>query len=168
MDMPPTIFERVWSDPNSSFLYKSEAEDEAASVGIVVDAFPKFPEQVVLIPAQGFPERDEASFSDLPLATQLALSALQSAMDKKMSSFSGVPTVRAIARVDGFAVPNHPHIVMFPALRGESGAYTEPSRFTDEAIRQHLVEQTTKNLALTAEETDALDEMLQRIRELDV
>ena len=159
-----TVFERVWSDSASPFLYKNEV----TGVGIVADTFPKFPEQVVLIPAQGFPERDEATLSDLPLATQLALAALQSVMDKKMRSFSGVPTARAIARVDGYVVPNHPHIVMFPALRGESGAYTEASRFTDEEIRALLVERTMQNLALTPSEIDELNEMLRRIQSIDV
>lgn len=159
-----TIFERVWTDPASPFLYKNEV----AGVGIVADVFPKFPDQVVLVPAQGFPEREEASLSDLPFATQLALAALQSAMDKKMRSFSGVPAVRGVARVDGYVVPNHPHIVMFPALRGESGAYTEASRFTDEEIRALLVERTMQNLALTPSEIDELNEKLRRIQSIDV
>ena len=92
------------------------------------DGFPKFPDQIVIIPAAGFPDRDTASFHDLPLSTQMAMIAVQAAFQKKMESFSGVPGVRGIIRVDGFAVPNHPHIVMFPGLRGESTAYTEPTR----------------------------------------
>ena len=108
----------------------------------------------------GFPDRDNASFSDLSLTTQLALTCLVSVMDRKMRDFSGVPGVRAIARTDGFVVPDHPHIVMFPALRGESDAYTKPSRFTDEAVRKKLVQNTLRNLALTANEKVELDEEL--------
>lgn len=151
-----TVFETVWADDTSPFLYKSDS----LGVGVVADTFPKFPDQVVIIPATGFPDRDNASFSDLSLTTQLALTCLVSVMDRKMRDFSGVPGVRAIARTDGFVVPDHPHIVMFPALRGESDAYTKPSLFTDEAVRKKLVQNTLRNLALTANEKVELDEEL--------
>lgn len=87
-------------------------------------------------------------------------------LDQKMRGFSGVPSVMPITRIDGFAVTNHPHIVMFPALRGESGAYTEPSRFQDSTTRRVLVERTLRNLSLTELEIADLDEKLERIRRI--
>ena len=148
-----TVFERVWKDTSTHFIYKNET----AGVGIIPDAFPKFPDQVVLIPAEGQPANNEASLSDLPHSTYLALACLQSVIGRKMEYFPGV---RAITRVDGFAVPNHPHIVMFPALRGESDAYTRPSRFSDPNVRRILVERTMQNLALSEEEVESIDTLL--------
>lgn len=158
----PTVFEKVWQNPDSNFLYRNDQ----SQVGVVADEFPKFPDQVVLFPAQGFPECDHAIFSDLPFSTQLALSALMASLGQKMRGFSGVPSVMPITRIDGFAVPNHPHIVMFPALRGESSAYTEPSRFQDSTTRRVLVERTMRNLSLTKREIADLDEKLKLIRRI--
>ncbi len=153
----PTIFENVWNS-DTLFLYKNER----AGVGAIPDALPKFPDQIVIIPAKGFPDRDEASLYNLPLSTQMAMTAVQVVFQEKMESFSGVPGVRSIIRGDGFAVPNHPHIVMFPALRGESTAYTEPTRpsFTEPEVREKLIRNTLQNLALTAEERSKLDDMI--------
>ena len=94
--------------------------------------------------------------------------AVQAAFQKKMESFSGVPCVRGIIRGDGFAVPNHPHIVMFPALRGESTAYTEPPRlnFTEPGIREQLIRNTLQNLALTVAERGEIDSIIARVVDL--
>ena len=157
--MSATIFEKVWRDPTSPFLYKNEE----VGVGIVADAFPKFPDQVVLIPRDGVTGNEKASISDLSLKTRMGLVSLMSCLDKKMSTFSGVPEVRAISHVEGFAVPNHPHIVMFPALRGESIDFFKPSRHADEEVRKMLVARTLKNLALTDVEKAKLDKELRSI-----
>ena len=160
--MSSTIFEKSWQNPDSPFLYKNEE----AGVGILADVFPKFPDQVVLIPRDGMPKNNNASMSDLDLKTQMGISCLISCMDEKMSIFSGVPEARAITHIEGFAVPNHPHVVMFPALRGESIDFFKPSRHTDEEVRQMLVARTLKNLALTKEEKNGLDEEIQRILDI--
>lgn len=160
--MKQTVFEGVWQNPKSPFIIKNEE----FGVGVVADAFPKFPDQVVIIPAEGFPERETASLCDLDSRTYFALCALQRVMQRKMESFSGIKGgVRGIARVDGYAVPNHPHIVMFPALRGESVDYTNPTRtqLTSPGVREHLIAQTVADLSLTARETDELDQMFARI-----
>ena len=85
-----------------------------------------------------------------------------------MESFSGVPGVRGIIRGDGFAVPNHPHIVMFPALRGESTAHTEPNRpnFAEPEVREKLIRDTLQNLAPTAAERSELDSIIARVVDL--
>ena len=161
--MASTVFEEIWNS-DTPFIYRNET----LGVGALPDAFPKFPDQVVIIPAAGFPDREQTSVSDLLPVTQLALAALEAAIQRKMEHFSGVPGVRGIVRKDGFAVPHHPHIVMFPALRGESTAYTEPPRpaFTGKAVRKQLVARTLENLRLTPEEVGCLDILLARISRL--
>ncbi len=147
-------------------MYRFEADD--INVGIIADTFPKFPDQVVLIPANGFPERETASLYDLDFKTQIALAALEAAMQSTMESFSGIEGVRGIVRVDGFAVPNHPHKVMFPGLRGESNDFTKPPRpqFRDDATRTALVQRTLENLKFSTEETEQLSRELNRIASL--
>lgn len=161
-----TIFETEWNNANAPFLYRFESSK--VNVGIIADAFPKFPDQVVLIPANGFPERETASLHDLDFKTQMALAALEAAIQSKMESFSGIEGVRGIVRVDGFAVPNHPHKVMFPGLRGESDDFTKPprSQFRDDATRALLVQRALENLRLSTEEVEQLNEQLSRIASL--
>ena len=135
---------------------------------MLADISPKLPHQIVIIPAIGFAERDSASLHDLDLRTQLAIRALETTMQKKMETFSGISGVRGIIRGDGYAIPNHPHTVMFPALRGESIIYTEPPRpaFTDEPTRRLLVERTVRNLALSRDEAGQLDTILGNIQQI--
>ena len=161
MTAPATALERVWLNPDEQPIYRSNKH----GVGIYPDAFPKFPDQVLIMPARGFPERQFASLHDLDLHTQLALTVLQTIVQRRMESFSGVDGVRGIVRVDGFAVPNHPHIVMFPGLRGESSDYTQPPRpqFEGAEVRQKLIEATLRNLCLTAEQMAELDELLDQL-----
>lgn len=155
-----SVFERELADPAKPALYECEFG------AILPDAFPKFPDQVVIVPRHALQSAVEASLADLPLANQLAITVMAAAMQRKMSSFSGIPGVRGIQRVDGYAVPNHPHISMFPALRGESGAYTEPSRFSDDQTRRMLIERTLQNLALNPAEKQSLDAEIALIKKL--
>ena len=37
----PTVFEKVWKNPDSNFLYRNNQ----SQVGVVADEFPKFPDQ---------------------------------------------------------------------------------------------------------------------------
>jgi hypothetical protein len=160
-ELAPTVFELGWTDPDAPWLYKNEQY----GVGIIADKFPKLPDQIVIVPAEGIHDKEFASLADLPHEVFFALAALQRFMIRKMEQYSGIEGVRAISRVDGFAVPNHPHIVMFPALRGESVAFTEPSRkeFKEDNIRRVLVQKTCVNLALTAEEKTELDQEIAEI-----
>lgn len=162
--MTSTIFEREWKNPNASFLYKSKN----AGVGVVADEFPKFPEQVIVVPEKGFPGNENASLSDLDPQTYLALMFLVRFMDGKMKKFSGLDGVRGIVHAEGFAVKDHPHVVMFPAVRGESAGLNEPSRHSDASVRRMLVQNTMKNLALTPDESTRLDVQLEKIAAIEV
>ncbi len=157
----PTAFEKEWADPDAPWLYKNEQY----GVGIIADKFPKLPDQIVIVPAEGIHDKEFASLADLPHEVFFALAALQRFMIRKMEQYSGIEGVRAIVRIDGFGVPKHPHIVMFPALRGESAAFTEPSReeFKEENIRDELAQKTCVNLALTPDEKAALDREITEI-----
>lgn len=155
-----SVFEKEMADPTKPALYECELG------AILPDAFPKFPDQIVIVAKHALHDRPEASLADLPLTAQCAMSIMAAAMQRKMETFSGVPGVRGIQRVDGFAVPNHPHIGMFPALRGESGAFTEPSRFNDDETRRILIERTLRNLALTPEEKQTLDTEIAKIQNM--
>ena len=57
---------------------------------------------------------------------------------------------------------------MFPALRGESTAYTEPPRlnFTEPGIREQLIRNTLQNLALTVAERGEIDSIIARVVDL--
>lgn len=154
--MPTTVFEEAWVNRDAPFLYKNET----IGVGILADAFPKFPDQVVIIPRDGLAKNEKASISDLDPKIALAMFCLMQFMSEKMASFSGLSGVRAVTHIEGFAVPNHPHMVMFPALRGESQELHKPSRYNSEDVRKLLVERTLKNLALTKQEKEVLDTQL--------
>jgi len=151
-----TVFEQAMAD-YASWDGKGQApafplyNGEAVAL---VDRFPKFLGQVVIFPRRGF-SGDDVSMFDLPTPISQAVDLVTHTIGRHMSKlFEGV---RIIRHDEGYAVPNHPHTVLFPAGRGEGARLYEPSQFhPDEGYFDSMREL----LALSERQTSLLDEKL--------
>lgn len=124
-----TVFEQTmlnfadWSGEGDAPAYPVyEGEDYVA----LVDRYPKFVGQVVVFPQEGRPGEDIAPY-DLPARTRLGLDYLSHVVQSRMRT--RFPQGRIVRHEEGFAVPDHPHVVLYPAQRGEGRKLYEPSGF---------------------------------------
>lgn len=156
----PTVFEKVWSAPNTHFLFKSEKY----GLMIVADTMPKFTYQVVVAPSSGSAEND-AHFYRLPLAVRQALHLLADAVALKILELSSQQATkelrddaidsddRVVTHIEGFAVRRHPHIVVFGGVeRGESKRL-----HYDTTLGSAAVQNTIQNIVFTDAEVKDLE-----------
>ena len=125
----------------------------------LVDRFPKFDGQVVIFPSHGQPGQETAPYN-LPPSLRLGMDYLTHVIQTRMSS--RYPKGRIIRHEEGFAVPDHPHVVLFPAQRGEGKKLYEPSQFEPD---KSYYRETQRLLQLESDQKRIVDEKLKRLIE---
>lgn len=150
-----TVFERVVQNAPDEHLYLSERH----KVLMAVDPFAKLPLQSVIAPTTGSAGQ-ESHFDELPFRTQLKLHAASSFIGKKMLELCE-PGERVIKHIEGFGVPDHPHIVTYVAERGQGRDLYDGS-----FIGAAAVAPATEQLRLNDDEVDELDGLLTTIDRL--
>lgn len=148
-----------WSGEGSAPAYPIYETDDSSPLQVValVDRFPKFFGQVVLFPRQGSPGEQVAPY-DIAPAESLGLDYLARTVQSRMSEvFKGR---RIIRHEEGFAVPDHPHIVLFPAKRGRGVRLYEPSLFKPDDRYFSAVQ---RKLRIAGQEKAKIDDRLKRL-----
>lgn len=155
-----TVFERTmqnfadWTGEGEAPAYPVYEGDNYVAL---VDRYPKFAGQVVVFPSRGNPGQETAPY-DLPAPVRLGMDYLTHVVQGRMKSI--YPTGRIIRHEEGFAVPDHPHVVLFPAHRGEGRKLYEPSEISpDEAYFR----EAQRLLRLETDQKKIVDERLQRL-----
>jgi len=95
----------------------------ARVVGLV-DLFPRFFGQLVVFPRDPGGLGEDVSMEDLPIHVQSSVGLVVNTFRRRMRQLF---EVRAIRHEEGYAVPDHPHAVVFPAARGEGVGLYQPS-----------------------------------------
>ena len=152
-----TVFEKAWNDPETVFLYRNDEH----GVGVIVDIHPKVPNQLVVIPNES---ENASNIGGLDQKMSLKLMAVAAFMIAKLTDSGPDPKTRGIMHIEGFSVPDHPHIVVFSATRGESiNLHKSP---LDEGRQQQLIGETlaNKSIWLTDEEKTELGRILDDIK----
>jgi diadenosine tetraphosphate (Ap4A) HIT family hydrolase len=157
-----TVFEQTmrnyadWSGEGDAPAYPIyESSDFVA----LIDRFPKFIGQVVIFPSHGTPGENVAPY-DLPPVISLGIDYLSRKVQSRMSKV--FPSSRIIRHEEGFAVPDHPHVVLFPAARGDGKKLYEPSLLKpDDAY----FKEAQRQLRLEDEQKKLIDERLKRLAE---
>jgi hypothetical protein len=125
--MSETVFQKVsreydeWTGTGSQGRPPARLAFGHPDVRVWVDPFRKLPGTVVVVPREGTPGKD-AYLHDLPAHRLDQMSRVRVAFGRKMLAITGV---RPIEHVEGYGVPDHAHVVMFPAARGEGRALYE-------------------------------------------
>lgn len=124
-----TVFQRTmeelhaWDgngEPSAYPLYNGD------SVVALLDKFPRFPGQVVIFPVQASPGSN-ASMFDLRTHVRLSVDLVAHTMGQRMQQVFW--DKRIIRHDEGYAVPDHPHTILFPAKRSEGRKLYEASAF---------------------------------------
>ncbi len=155
--MSKTVFEGVWESCENP-LFKSEEHGVMA----VADAFPKFPYHTVLFPREG--EDQKVHVHKLARAEAHKLYAVKHAIGAKILEHCD-DEQRIVDHTEGFAVPNHAHIVLFAALRGEGKALYDKAILPNS---EEIIEQTIRDITLSEHEGAALEDELDVIRRIYV
>lgn len=157
-----TIFEQTmqnyakWSGQGDAPAYPVYESDDYVAL---VDRYPKFIGQVVVFPHAGRPGENVAPY-DLPTGTRIGLDYLSHVVQSRMSS--QFPRGRIIRHEEGFAVPDHPHVVLFPAERGQGKRLYEPSDFQPDT---DYFKYTQRLLKIEEEQKKIVDERLKWLLE---
>ena len=163
-----TLFEGIWrkldeydaapeaSDvPPAYVLYRNRR----FGVMALADAFPKFPHQVVITPREGC-YGQKTSVYDMAPSRRLQLELVAQAIGKKL--LSNAPEQRVIEHVEGYAVPDHPHIVMFSAERNQGVKLYGKA----EPASADTLEATRCLLQIDGDEAAELDSRLQTVEDI--
>lgn len=143
-----TIFENVWNQPEGH-LFKSEEHGVMA----VADKFPRMPLQVVVALSEGTPGVDQ-HFQDLELVQQRRLLEVGMVVSAKILRHCN-PGQRSMFTLEGFAVPDHVHIVHYAGERRQG-----IDRYDGRVLGQRAVEKTLELVAFTSAEVDQLESRL--------
>lgn len=158
---PETIFQRIfremgdWQDkgrdgpPPAYPIFWSRNQRIMA----LIDRFPKFEHQVVVFPVEGTPGM-RFDVHDLSPSRRLQLSLVSQAVGRKL--LGAHPEMRAIQHVEGYAVDDHPHELLYPAARGAGPRLWQPS---EEAERDVLIA-AQERLMFNGRETRWLEKRL--------
>lgn len=146
-----TVFERVWQQEDGH-LFKSEWH----SVMVVVDPYPRMPLQVVVAPADGTPGKEQ-HFHDLSVEQQRKLWEVGMIVGAKIMR-QCFPGQREMFTLEGFAVPDHAHIVYYAGSRGQG-----INRYSGPILGEEAVERTRQAMAFTEYESELLDRRLDRV-----
>ncbi len=148
-----TRFEDAWEKPLvGDHLFKSERYGVMA----LADPFAKFPMHVVVAPREGMPD-EEVYFSDLPRITKRLLHEVSDAVEEKIKQHCQ-PGQRVITHTEGFGIPDHAHIVLFAAERGEGQSLYVPCSAGALAV-QHTLE----IISFSPIEAQALEQRLDQV-----
>lgn len=147
-----TIFERIWRENNGQ-LFRSERHGIMA----IADAFPKMPLQVVVAPAGGEPGR-EVHFYDLELPKQRKLLEVGLAVGARILDHC-TSEQRSMFTLEGFAVPDHAHIVYYAGRRRQG-----EDRYNGEVLGAEAVQRTIEAITFEPVEAELLEARLDLIR----
>lgn len=147
-----TVFEEVWNDSTTPFLFRSDKHKVMA----IADKFPRMPLQVVIAPASGNPG-EIVHFHDLNEITQDKLWTVGKAIGKKILSASSSPQ-RSMFTLEGFAVEDHAHLIYYAGVRREG-----INRYTGELLGDLAVQRTVEAITLSLDESIALESKLDGI-----
>jgi hypothetical protein len=148
-----TKLEEAWDSPLiGTHLFKSEQHGVMA----VADPFAKFHLHVVVAPREGDPGKD-VRFSKLPLLTKRLLHEVADAVEEKIERHIE-PEQRVITHTEGYGIPDHAHIVLFAAKRGEGKDLWVPRSAGELAI-----EHTLNAISFNPNEAEMLDQRLAQV-----
>lgn len=151
----PTVFEKVWDKPEEH-LFRSEKHGVMAAA----DRFPKLRLQSVIAPKEGA-SGQEASIYSYPEEMQLKLFVVASALGRKMLD-NCVDGERVITHIEGFNIPNHPHIVMFAAVRNAGVGLYSPGPQSEVFLNSRF-EDTLEVMRFTPVEAKELEARLDEV-----
>ncbi|MDB5185606.1 MAG: hypothetical protein JWL85_129 [Candidatus Saccharibacteria bacterium] len=148
---PTTVFERVWNN-RKELLFRSDRHEVLAAV----DIKPKFPLQVVVALRYGTPG-ERADFDALPSYMKKRLHTVADFLGQKILA-NCTEEQRVIRHTEGFGVPDHPHITLFAAERGQG-----KDLYNGEPLGLEVVENTLKVLKFTDTQPAELEAELGQI-----
>ena len=146
-----TIFERVWQQPDGH-LFRSERHGVMA----VADLFPKMPLQVVVAPATGQPG-ETVNFFDLTVVKQRQLLEVGLVVGRKILQ-NCLPGQRSMFSLEGFAVPDHAHLIYYAGQRGQG-----LDRYTGKVLGPEAVQYTLDVIQFRPAEAKILETNLDEI-----
>ena len=140
----PTVFERVWDNPDTHFLFKSAVHKIMA----IADIRPKLPLQFVVAPAEGADRT--VRFEDINPLMAAKMHVVGHMIGRTLHRYLD-DGQNMLHRVEGFNVPNHPHIVYAAGYRGEGAKFYDDGFADDvEILRTNskAYVEHTENLAI--------------------
>lgn len=131
---------------------------------VLVDRYPKFLGQVVLFPTEGYPGQDLELY-ELPDDIVTPLDHLTRVIQRRMRAAYPQSGLRMIRHEEGYAVPDHPHTVLFPAERTKGKSLYEPSLLTPD---QSYFKEVQRTLMLDQAQKIIVDERLKMLADMVV
>lgn len=156
--MAETLFQRVfreydeWEMSGQRGPRPSRVAFRHPDVSALVDPFRKLPGTIVVIPKEATPDA-EHHLADLPPSRRMQLALVCQEFGKKIIEHAGV---RAIEHVEGYGVPDHAHIVIFPAAKGEGKALYEKVGLPEQPALDNELDNTLEQFGIVSVEAEIL------------